>query len=232
MKNIYVRGTIGWHVNEMDFVDDVKRTLDSGEKDIKLLINSGGGSVFQGWGIFNSLKQFAKEGANFHTCNIGVAASMASVLMLVAKKENRTACNSSLYMIHNASVFTYGDKNAHKGNEEILSKIDDLLANEYSFETGIEKDYISSLMNKTTWLTPEESKELGFIGGISDENKDEGKATLVNFDSSAFTNNAPQDILNYVAFTELKDDLSKVVDLTKTTKQQIREKTWKNYISC
>lgn len=225
MKRIYVRNTIGWHITESQLTSQINNIVNNGENDIELYINSGGGSVYDGWAMYNSIKSFVSQGVNIKVFNIGIAASMASVLMLAVPKENRFSYKNSIYMIHNASTITWGDKNEHRGNAELLDKIDGMIAKEYADNTGLAIGYVKELMNKTTWMTPDETVELGFIGSIYDEVAEE-KAEIVGVDEEEYMANAPEDCYRLVAFASA----NKAIDLTKTKKTQIIDKAWKSYM--
>jgi ATP-dependent Clp endopeptidase proteolytic subunit ClpP len=88
------------------------------KKNINLYINSPGGDVFEGMTIYNSLLQI-KEKLTVHV--MGLAASIASVIMLAAEK--RIMYQGSMVMIHNPWGCACGNAKEMREMAEVLDKI-------------------------------------------------------------------------------------------------------------
>ena len=70
------------------------------------------------------------------------------------------------YMIHNASGGAQGTASEIESTAEALKQIDTILAQNYSNKTGKSVEEIKVLMNKTTYMTPQEAKSLGFVDAV------------------------------------------------------------------
>jgi ATP-dependent Clp protease protease subunit len=112
MQQIKINGEIGFEV----LAGDIEEVLNNANGDIELLIDSPGGSVFEGVTIFNLLRDYNK-GKITATIN-GVAASMASYIAMVA--DELKVYDNSTFMIHNAWGITIGDYRDMQKTAEIL----------------------------------------------------------------------------------------------------------------
>jgi ATP-dependent protease ClpP protease subunit len=158
-KIINITGEIGWAIDAWD----LKWALaDASGEDVKVVINSPGGLVFEGLQMFNLLKNY--EGA-VHTHISGVAASMASYLALAGEK--RTAEDNSVFMIHNARTSSRGDQNALRKTADVLEGLSDILARKYVEVTGKSIEDIKGLMDAESYFFGSEIMEAGFVNEIS-----------------------------------------------------------------
>src|SRR3989338_3710564 len=112
------------------------------EKDIKIYINSPGGSVTAGMAIYDTM-QYIKP--NVSTICVGMAASMASVLLAAGEKGKRFALPNSEVMIHQVMGGTEGQASDIKIHAERILKMKDRLNKILAKHTGqklavIEKD--------------------------------------------------------------------------------------------
>lgn len=104
---ILVYGYISpYDISSADFIIELSQ-LCTLYTDIKIRINSGGGSVFEGIAMYNAIRQKIKEGKNITTCIDGIAASMAGVLALAGK--TIAISKYGRIMIHRATGSGYGD---------------------------------------------------------------------------------------------------------------------------
>lgn len=151
---------------EMWFGDDETRTgafdiKDALEKvttpNLTVRINSMGGSVSEGLAIYNLLESFEGE---VTTIIDGFACSAASIIFMAGNK--RIAPESSLLMIHNAWSSVSGDSNALEKAAEDLKKITQPSLNIYTSKSNLKEDEIKLMMDKETWITPQESYDWGF----------------------------------------------------------------------
>jgi ATP-dependent protease ClpP protease subunit len=141
-------------------------------EDVRVLINSPGGDMFEGIAIHNVLKSYDGK----VTVDIlGVAASAASVIAL-AGDEIRIA-ESAFYMIHNAWTNTSGDKNHFIEMAEYLSPFDKAMSELYSKKSGIKVEKIVEYMDKETFFSGKEAVEKGFADSILNEELEEDKNT-------------------------------------------------------
>lgn len=129
--------------------------------EVIFLINSGGGSVFDGYEIFNLIKSYTgKTTAKI----VGLAASAASFIAMSSDKVQASAL--SQIMIHRASNGNKGNAPGHYANAEFLEQIDNTIVKAYTMKNGKSDEEMVSLMDKTTWFTAEQALEEGLIDEI------------------------------------------------------------------
>jgi len=129
-------------------------------------IHSGGGSVFEGYRIFNEMKKLRERGV-YVTARINtLAASMGSVIAMAADKVE-IASNGKI-MIHEASGGAHGDSETLLRYAELLEAISDEIADVYASKTKKPKEEIRALMKKETWMTAKQAVEMGFADSIFD----------------------------------------------------------------
>ena len=138
--------------------------------DIKIVINSPGGDMFEGIAIMNALKQYQGK---VHADVIGLAASAASVVMMGC--DTVRIAESGFVMIHNCWTVAAGDRKEFARMSEYLSPFDDSMANLYSQRTGIDKAEIAEMMDKETFLSGANAIEKGFADALLDEEIIEAK---------------------------------------------------------
>ena len=103
------------------------------EKPIKIFINSPGGSVHDGFAIYDMIRFIRPE---VKIISAGLSASAATVIMLAAKKEDRLALPNSRIMIHQPSMqFQGAAEDVRRTAEEVL-KIKQKINEMYARETG------------------------------------------------------------------------------------------------
>jgi len=137
-------------------------SVDAG-KDISLYINSPGGSVTAGLGIYDTMQFIQSDVATICT---GMAASMAAVLLVAGQEGKRSALTHSRVMIHQplggvqgqASDIEIEAKEILKFKKELYTII-----SEHS-HTPYEKVYQDS--DRNYWMTAEEAKEYGMIDQV------------------------------------------------------------------
>lgn len=147
------------------FLESTDRT-----KDIQIYINSGGGSVYAGLGIYDTMQYIQPDIA---TISIGISASMAAVLLCAGTKGKRTALKHSRIMIHQPS----GGADGQASDILIVAKEIQLLKNELyeiiSQHSGQEVSKIEKDSDRDSWMTAQEAKEYGMIDEVLIKNKSE-----------------------------------------------------------
>ena len=132
-------------------------------KDISIYINSPGGSVTAGLGIYDTMQFISSDVATLCT---GMAASMAAVLLVAGKEGKRSALKHSRVMIHQplggvqgqASDIEIEAKEIMKFKKELYTIISD-----HSHQS-FEKVWNDS--DRNYWMTSEEAKEYGMIDEV------------------------------------------------------------------
>lgn len=149
-------------------VDEFCESIPKEDGAIDVRLHCDGGSVVEGWGIYDRLRATGKV----ITCTVeGNAASMATVIMMAAPKERRRAYKSALICVHNPWVFAYslGEtitaselEKAASDLKETQNKMLDL----YVERCCCNRDEMQALMDEDKYIGVERAMELGLIGEI------------------------------------------------------------------
>ncbi len=133
------------------------------EKDIYLYINSPGGSVYAGLAIYDTLQYMS---APVNTMCMGMAASMAAVLLAAGTKGKRSALPNSRIMIHQPSGGSQGTAaDIEIAAREVLyarERLNQILAK----HTGQPVEKIAADVDRDRFLSPQEAKEYGLIDNV------------------------------------------------------------------
>ena len=139
---------------------------------INVYINSYGGEVAEGLAIYNALKRHKAKVVTY--CD-GFAASIASVIFMAG--DERIMNDSSLLMIHNAWSWGVGNADQLRKQADDLDKITQASVVAYKAHSTLSEEEIKDLMDKETWILPDEALEYGFATSIE---KTEKKAASQN----------------------------------------------------
>lgn len=139
------------------------------DQDISIYINSPGGSVSSGMAIYDTMK-FIKPSVT--TYCVGMAASMAAVLMCAGEKGKRFALPHSRLMIHQPLGGFRGQASDIAIHAKEILKIRNELNNILSFHTGQPLERIEKDTDRDYFLTAAESKEYGLIDTVITDKKD------------------------------------------------------------
>jgi ATP-dependent protease ClpP protease subunit len=154
-------------------MNSVKAQFEPTATDYILHIMSGGGNVFEGYGIYNILKNTGKP---IVTHVEGLCASIATLVAAAGDKiiMNRT----SEFMIHNPKVKIEGDAYQLRSGAEQLDKIKNVLIDVYARRTSLGKEKLWELYDNETWLTAQEAQNMGFVDDVQDAIKAVAKIDL------------------------------------------------------
>lgn len=157
-----------WFGGDCVFFQDIDAFAASIPKDddtIDMRIFCNGGSVVEGWAIYDRLRQSGKK----ITCTIeGKAASMATIIMLAAPKESRKAYENAAFLLHNPWIpgWCMGDQlNAKdlKNQGEEMQMWQDKMVDAYVERCGCDREEIQALMDKDIFISTSEALRLGLI---------------------------------------------------------------------
>lgn len=134
------------------------------KKDIKLYINSPGGSVYDGLAIIDTMNYIEPD---VQTIGIGLQASMGAMLLSAGAKGKRSVLENSRIMIHQPS---YGSPQSKVTDQEIelregvylKKKLIDMLAK----NTGQDSKKVERDMDRDNWMSAEEAKEYGIVDEV------------------------------------------------------------------
>lgn len=166
--HVYIYGGIGSGPGETS-LKSVKAQLDPAAEDYIVHIVSPGGEVFEGFGIYNVLKNSGKK---ITTHIEGVCASIATLIAFAGDTiiMNRT----SEFMIHNPAISDLkGDSSDLRNVANQLDMIKGLLIDVSSAraarnDKAISKEQLMALYDNETWLTAQQAKEYGFVDDVQD----------------------------------------------------------------
>lgn len=133
------------------------------KKDIKLYINSPGGSVYDGLAIIDTMNYIEPD---VQTIGIGLQASMGAMLLSCGTKGKRFALPNARIMIHQPSSGTEGkitDQEIALREGIYLKKV---LAEMMAKNTGKSVAQIEKDMDRDNWMSAEEAKEYGLIDEV------------------------------------------------------------------
>jgi ATP-dependent Clp protease protease subunit len=133
------------------------------EKDIKLYINSPGGSVTAGMAIYDTM-QFIKSDVS--TICIGIAASMASLLLAAGKPGKRFCLPNSEVMIHQVMGGTEGQASDIKIHAEHILRMKDKLNQVMSLHTGKDIKTIEHDTDRDNFMTADEAVAYGLVDKV------------------------------------------------------------------
>jgi ATP-dependent Clp protease protease subunit len=159
---IFIRGVVSDEMS--DIVQAQLLYLDSlSDQDIIFYINSPGGSVQSGLNIVSTMEYIKSDIA---TCNIGMAASMGSVLLGAGKKGKRTMLKYSKTMLHQSSGGFGGNIQDAEIDYVEWKKVNDLLFSLLGDYCGKKPEQVKKDASRDLWLDAEESKKYGIIDSI------------------------------------------------------------------
>jgi ATP-dependent Clp protease protease subunit len=137
-------------------------SVDSG-KDISVYINSPGGSVSAGLGIYDTM-QFINS--DVQTICTGMAASMAAVLLVAGAKGKRSALPHSRVMIHQPMGGAQGQASDIEITAREIQKLKKELYQIIANHSGQDFDKVWADSDRDYWMTAEEAKEYGMIDQV------------------------------------------------------------------
>lgn len=157
--DVSIHDEIGlWGVSAKDFIADIAGNYDL----INVSINSPGGSVFDGFAMYNALKT---SKAKIVTTAMGVAASAASVVFMAG--DERIIPEDAYLMIHAPWGGAVGGAGEMRDYADLLDKINDSIINIYAKGTGIDPADLADMVSAETWLNGREALEKGFATSLA-----------------------------------------------------------------
>lgn len=138
------------------------------EKDIQLYINSPGGSVSAGLGIYDTMQLITPDVAT--TC-AGMAASMGAVLLTAGAAGKRSALPHSRVMIHQPLGGAQGQASDIEITAREIAKTKRELYDILALHSGVSYEKIERDADRDYWLTAAEAKEYGLIDNVLDKRK-------------------------------------------------------------
>jgi len=148
----------GWGISASRFLREVSDAGLFNASQVEIRIHSPGGSVLDGFAIYNTLKRLTGT-VNIHID--GLAASMASVIAMLPGATVHIPSNAFM-MIHNPYGGLVGDASDLRDYADLLDKNSAVMIDAYTQKTGLSREDVESLMSNETWMTGAEAVEKGF----------------------------------------------------------------------
>lgn len=140
------------------FLESTDRT-----KDIQLYINSPGGAVYAGLGLYDTMQFVTPDIATICT---GMAASMAAVLMAAGAAGKRSALKHARIMMHQPSGGAAGQASDVAITVNEVRKVKNELYEILSLHTGQPIDKVTKDSNRDYWMTATEAKTYGLVDEV------------------------------------------------------------------
>lgn len=141
-------------------------------RDIQMYINSPGGSVYAGLGIYDTMQWIGPDVATICT---GLAASMGAVLQCAGTKGKRTALKHARIMIHQPLGGAQGQASDIEITAREIQKLKKELYDIISHHSGQPYDRVEADSDRDYWMIAEEAKEYGMIDDVLLKPKKEEK---------------------------------------------------------
>lgn len=138
------------------------QSVDS-RRDIQIYINSPGGSVYAGLGIYDTMQYIQPDVATICT---GIAASMAAVLMCAGTKGKRAALPHSRVMIHQPLGGAEGQASDIEITAREIGKLKKELYEIIANHSGQTYDKVWECSDRDYWMKADEAKEFGMVDEI------------------------------------------------------------------
>lgn len=151
------------------FLESADRT-----RDVQMYLNSPGGSVYSGLGIYDTMQIITPDVSTICT---GMAASMAAILMCAGTNGKRTALRHSRIMLHQPSSAIGGQATDIEITVNEIRRIKNNLYDIISEHTGQEAKKVADDCERDYWMIAQEAKEYGIVDEVLTKNpKKEDKA--------------------------------------------------------
>lgn len=161
-------------INEENTAKTVEQLLlleSESNKPIYIYIDSPGGSIDSGFGIYDVIRFI---NAPVYTIGTGLIASMGSIILLAVPKERRLGLPNSHYLIHQPLIggIAQGVATDLEIQAEEIAKSKEKLIKLISDETGKSVDQVRKDCDRDHWLTADEAKDYGLISKVISTRKE------------------------------------------------------------
>jgi ATP-dependent Clp endopeptidase proteolytic subunit ClpP len=132
---------------------------------IDMEINCRGGETDEGWAIYDALRS---TGKTISATIVGECSSMATIVLLAAKKELRSGEPHAKLLIHNPYAMTFGPMSAEdmENHAADLKRERERFLDVYVERTGADRTELAAIMEQDRYMEMEEAQRLGFVTTI------------------------------------------------------------------
>ena len=162
--DVYIYGDITperWSEADVSAASFANQLRELDVDEIRVHIDSYGGSVSEGWAIYNALRQHP---ARVVTYGDGFVASAALYPFLAG--DERIASSVSAYYLHQVSTAAFGYPDDLRKAADETEKMTEIGIQAFVERTGMTADEVRVLMESETWLAPQEALEKGIVTKI------------------------------------------------------------------
>ena len=163
---VFIVGTINDNVASLVTAQLLFLESEDPKKEISLYINSPGGLVTAGLGIYDTI-QYVKPDVS--TLCIGQAASMGSFLLAAGAKGKRFSLPNSRIMVHQPSAGFQGQATDIEIHAKEVLSLKKRLNEIYSKHTNKSVEEIRPALERDNFMTPEDAKDFGLIDKVVDK---------------------------------------------------------------
>lgn len=165
--NILINDEIGREGITAKYVrNEITKAKEKGAGEIRVVINSPGGEVYEGYDIFNALNAVKQDGLKVTTFVTGQCASIATLIACAG--DNIISSPVSQFMFHEPSGGAHGNAQDLIDNAKALEQIRETMAETYATRMGKSVADGLALMSKGDfYIRPQELVKMGFIQSIS-----------------------------------------------------------------
>jgi ATP-dependent Clp protease, protease subunit len=172
---IFIGTAVDDHVANLVVAQMLFLQMEDPKRDINIYINSPGGSVTAGLAIYDTMQ--------FVTCDVatycvGIAASMAAVLLTAGTKGKRYALPNSDIMIHQVSGGAQGTASDVERTVEYMFKLKKRLIGILALHTGKTGEQIQADSDRDYWITAQQAKDYGLVDEVVKSRKDVSPESL------------------------------------------------------
>jgi len=216
---VVLSGEVGhWDVSARKIADAIENKKSA---PLTIKINSVGGDVFEGFALYNAIKNH--EGPTTAIVE-GLAASAASLFAMAS--DILVMREASLLMLHNPHSVCAGESKDMIQSAQVLDKVRDIMVSRYQAKTGQSEESLIEMLDAETWLTPEEALELGFCDRIdySEPVESSLQSTLISKITAMFKTKSQ--IVEALTSNEVKDlalnlDVTAKLDIIKALAEDV-----------
>lgn len=180
IPEIFINGIIGEDADFASFRDALVNIINSGNRVMKMVINSGGGSMTEGFAYYDLLKQ---SGMIVKVDIIGLAASMAGVLSQAASPGMLCIHDNASVMCHKPQSGADGESGMLRSMADYADKLEAKAVKIYASRTGKTEDEVKEWFKPGTmkWFTAEEAVAAGICDCIIKNDAPKAKRIPQNF---------------------------------------------------
>ena len=170
---IFVTGQVEDHMASVIIAQLLFLESESPKKEISMYINSPGGVVSAGLGIYDTMQYIRSPVSTICT---GMAASMGSLLMTAGEPGMRLGMKNSRIMVHQPSGGFRGQASDIERHAADIQKIKRNLNEIYVSHTGRKYDEIEAALDRDNFMSAQESVEFGLIDKVIEKRPDDESA--------------------------------------------------------